>query len=223
MASMSIQEAAQYFGISKEAIHNRIRRGSLNVSVIDGIKFVEVDKDAQKSSPTKTQTRKTTTKQVVDERYYKLLEEQNAKLQAKVEKLEDETQNLRNQKEHMLIQERLKIEQIYKDKDEQLKNILTSISSQFMLNTLEVEPLEQSVEVLEAEIEVQEEIETDSKDTKIISLKKYFKINNISIEKREKILSKFKKRAKKDERIITIGKKYYINLDKYKYKGLLPK
>lgn len=220
---MSIQEAAQYFGISKEAIHNRIRRGSLNVSVIDGIKFVEVDKDAQKSSPTKTQTRKTTTKQVVDERYYKLLEEQNAKLQAKVEKLEDETQNLRNQKEHMLIQERLKIEQIYKDKDEQLKNILTSISSQFMLNTLEVEPLEQSVEVLEAEIEVQEEIETDSRDTKIISLKKYFKINNISIEKREKILSKFKKRAKKDERIITIGKKYYINLDKYKYKGLLPK
>lgn len=219
MASMTIQEAAEYFGISKEAIHNRIRRGSLGVTLVEGVKFVEVDENRQKSNSAKPQTKRTAT-QGVDDRYYKLLEEQNSQLQAKVEKLEGETQNLRDQKEQMLIEERLKIEQIYKDKDEQLKSILTSISSQFMLATPEVESLEPSVEVLEAEIEVQEELKTDST---VISLKKYFKINKISIKKSEKILAKFKKRAKKDERILTIGKKYYIDLDKYKYKGLLPK
>ena len=222
MASMTIQEAAEHFGISKEAIHNRIRRGSIGVTIVEGVKFVEIDENAKKSSPAKPQQRKIAT-QGVDERYYKLLEVQNAQLQAKVEKLEGETQNLRDQKEQMLIEERLKIEQIYKDKDEQLKSILTSISSKFMLNTPELESLEPSVEVLEAEIEVEEELKIESTDTKVISLKKYFKINKISIKKSEKILAKFKKRAKKDERILTIGKKYYINTDKYKYKGLLPK
>ena len=216
---MTIVEAAEHFGISKEAIHNRIRRGSLDVTLVDGVKFVDVD--AKKTTHSKTYTRKTTPSS--NDKYYQLLEEQNATLQAKVEKLEGETRSLRDQKEQMLIQERIKIEQIYKDKDEQLKNILTSISSQFMLNTPEIESVEPNIEVLEAEIEVQEEIKTTKDDSAIISLKKYFKINKISVKQSDKILSKFKKRAKKDKRIITIGKKYYINLDKYKYKGLLPK
>ena len=220
---MTIQEAAEYFGISKEAIHNRVRRGSLGVTVVDGVKFVAIDKDVQKATPSKAkpQTRKTTP--MVDERYYKLLEEQNAQLQAKVEKLEGETENLRDQKEQMLIEERARIEKIYLEKDEQLKNIFGAISAQFMLKTPEPqtvvpEAIEPETEVLDAEIEVEEKVETN-----IISLKKYFKINEISSEKSEKILAKFKKIAKKDKRIITIGKKYYINLDKYDYKDLFPK
>ena len=221
MARMSIQEAAEHFGISKEAIHNRIRRGSLEVTLEDGVKYVEIDKDVQKS-PTpraKTQTRKTT--QAVDERYYKLLEEQNSQLQAKVEKLEGETENLRKQKELMLIEERSRIEKIYLEKDEQLKNIFGAISAQFMLKTPEIKSVDtQTVEseVLEAEIELEEKVESN-----IISLKKYFKTNKTSSKKSEKILAKFKKIAKKDKRIIIIGKKYYINLDKYNYKDLLPK
>ena len=223
MAKMSIQEAAEHFGISKEAIHNRIRRGSLEVILQDGVKYVEIDSNVQKS-PTpkaKTQTRKTT--QAVDERYYKLLEEQNAQLQAKVEKLESETQNLRDQKEQMLIEERSRIEKIYQEKDEQLKNIFGVISAQFMLKTPEIESvvpetIKQESEVLEAEIEDEEKVESE-----IISLKKYLKTNKISNKKSEKILAKFKKIAKKDKRIITIGKKYYINLEKYNYKDLLPK
>ena len=220
---MSIQEAAEHFGISKEAIHNRIRRGSLEVTLEDGIKYVEIDKDLQKSPAprAKAQTRKTT--QAVDERYYKLLEEQNSQLQAKVEKLEGETENLRNQKELMLIEERSRIEKIYLEKDEQLKNIFGVISAQFMLKTPEIESvmtetIEPEPEVLEAEIELEEKVESN-----LVSLKKYFKINKISNKKSEKILDKFKKIAKKDKRIITIGKKYYINLDKYNYKDLFPK
>jgi len=213
MSKMSIAEAAEYFGVSREAIHNRIRRGSLESVVEDGVKLVEVSKSAK---ATRSANRANTTKtNANDSRYYKLLEEQNAKLQVRVEVLEGETRSLRDQKEQMLIEERIKIEQIYKDKDEQLKNILSTLSAQFMLNApSEISEVEE--ETLEAEIEDEE-----SDGQGIMSLKKYIKKNKISEKKAKKIKSKFKKEAERDNRIITIGKKYYINLSKYDYKNLL--
>lgn len=215
MSKMSIAEAAEYFGVSREAIHNRIRRGSLESVVEDGVKLVEVS-----GIPKSTRNRTVATKmQANDSRYYKLLEEQNAKLQLRVETLEGETRSLRDQKEQMLIEERIKIEQIYKDKDEQLKNILSSLSSQFMLNApSEVSEVEE--DTLEAEIEIETKTEVKS-ESKVISLKKYLKRHKVSEKKSKKIKAKFKKEAQRDNRIITIGKKHYINLDKYDYKNLL--
>ena len=215
MPNMTINEAAEHFGISKEAIHNRVRRGSLNVVVVDGVKLVEIN-DNSKIKPHangKTQARRVTTS-AGDDRYYKLLEEQNTQLQSKVEKLESETRTLRDQKEEMLIQERIKIEQIYKDKDEQLKNILSTISSQFMLNA----PLEiEQEEHVDAEIEVQ-----DTKpEERLISLKKYLKTKKLSQKKIQKIKKRFKKRAKKDERVIILGGKFYLDTLKYDYKDLI--
>ena len=209
---MTIVEAAEYFGISKEAIHNRVRRGSLSVIIKDGVKLVAIDADAKTITPSKTKLQTRKVSNVSHDKYNKLLEEQNTKLQEKVEKLENETRTLRDQKELMLIQEREKIEQIYKDKDEQLKNILSSISSQFMLGSPQIE--ESQDEVVETEIAI------PIKD-EVISLKKYFKKNNISSKKMRKIKVKFKKNAKKDNRIIVIGKKYYMNLTKYDYADLV--
>ena len=211
MSKMSIAEAAEYFGVSREAIHNRIRRGSLESVVEDGVKLVEVSKTAKPARTTRANTPKTNAS---DSKYYKLLEEQNTKLQARVETLEGETRSLRDQKEQMLIEERIKIEQIYKDKDEQLKNILSSLSSQFILNApLDVSEVQE--ETLEAEIEHE-----DEKTAGVMSLKKYLKKNKISDKKAKRIKAKFKKEAQRDNRIITIGKKYYINLGKYDYRGL---
>lgn len=216
MSTMSIEEAAKYFSISKEAIHNRIRRGSLVSSIVDGVKMVDVDKNTKKTPLKKTPVSRKSTTPKVDDRYYKLLEEQNTQLQTKVEKLENETKSLREQKELMLIQERIKIEQIYKDKDEQLKNILTTLSSQLMLNA----PLEASeikkAEHVEAEIEVQEEVVGE-----LISLKKYLKSLDISEKKKEKIKARFHKKAKKDNRIIIFGSKYYIDVIKFDYSDLI--
>ena len=212
MATMTILEAAEHLGVSKEAIHNRVRRGSLEVTLVDGVKMVEIDGSAKKTSPaTKTpRARRAPAKQDSVARYYKLLEDQNTQLQVKVEKLEGETRSLRDQKEEMLVQERIKIEQIYKDKDEQLKNILSTISSQFMLSA-PVDSQEEHVEV---------EIEEETKG-ELISLKKYLKNNNYSNKKREKIKARFNKKAKKDERIIIIGNKCYIDTFKYDYSDLL--
>ncbi len=218
MATMTINEAAEHFGVSKEAIHNRVRRGSLEVTLVEGVKMVTVDGSVKKTSGTSktTRARKTSVKQASDNRYYKLLEDQNAQLQTKVEKLEGETRSLRDQKEEMLIQERIKIEQIYKDKDEQLKNILTTISSQFMLNA----PLKVEEEHLDAEIETEEFIDSHPKG-ELISLKKYLKKHDFSEKKKEKIKNKFAKKASKDERIISIGSKYYLDTFKYDYSDLL--
>jgi len=213
MSKMSIAQAAEYFGVSREAIHNRIRRGSLESVVEDGVKLVEVSNTAK---PTRGVSRTNTTKtNSNDSKYYKLLEEQNAKLQARVETLEGETRSLRDQKELMLIEERIKIEQIYKDKDEQLKNILNTLSSQFMLSAPS-ETIEFEEETLEAVLEHEED-----NSQGVMSLKKYLKKNKVSEKKAKKIKAKFKKEAQRDNRIITIGKKYYINLSKYDYKNLL--
>jgi len=167
MPKMNVSDAAEYFGVSKEAIHNRIRRGSLESVVEEGMKFVLVDSAAKASSTqtNKTQTRKTDLSS--DNRYSKLLEEQNIKLQTRVERLEDETKSLRDQKEAMLIQERIKIEEIYKQKDEQLKSIIHAISSKFILNS----PSDES----DSEGAVEAEIEESVVEKQLISLKKYLK------------------------------------------------
>lgn len=232
MKKMNIAEASEFFGVSKEAIHNRIRRGSLESVVENGIKFVIIDennKQNTKTATTKTRTRRVNSSQA-DNRYYTLLEEQNKKLQERVDKLEDETKTLREQKEQMLIEERQKIEQIYKDKDEQLKNVLNAITTNFLpnvtteeINTIEVNAKE---ELLEAEIEdaSQEDNQEPKKEKPskgLTSLKKYLKENNLSKKKIEKVLKRFRKKAKNDKRFILVGSKCYIDTSKYDYSDLL--
>ncbi len=221
MSKMNIAQASEYFGISKEAIHNRIRRGSLSSVVEDGIKFVIIDAASSKTSQTNTvkSRSKRASVTVTDNRYYQFIEEQNTRLQEKVDKLENETKTLREQKEQMLIEDKDKLEQIYKDKDEQLKSILHAISSNFLPNVAIEEVFsheEEKEDLVEAEIE-----EID--DNKLISLKKYLRKNKYSKKKIKKIKTIFKKRVKKDKRVKKIGNKYYINISKYNYDDLINK
>jgi len=220
---LSVNDAAEYFGISKEAIHNRIRRGSLEVVLKEGVKMVIVDeKTAPKNSPKTAQRAPRAKAPIHDERYYRLLEEQNAKLQARVETLESETRSLRDQKEQMLIAEREKIEAIYKEKDEQLKSVLSTLSQQFML-TLPNENIE-TLEALDAQIESENEPSEkpqEPKNSKVISLKKYLKSLKLSDKKAKKIKERFEKKAQKDRRIITLGEKIYLDTLRYDYSDLI--
>ncbi len=211
MKKLTIEAAAKHFGVSKEAIHNRIRRGSLEVVVEEGVKLVKVgDAKVVKPRAKATPAQRNTSN---DERYYKLLQEQNNKLQARVEKLEGETQSLRDQKEQMLIEERQKIEQIYKDKDAQLKQVLNTLATQFMLTQAPENVKEEITDTVEI-VEVEEASE-------LISLKKYLKNKKLSGKKSAKIQKKFMKKASSDERIITVGSKLYIDPIKYDYSELL--
>lgn len=219
MTKLTISEAANKLGVSKEAIHNRIRRGSLQSLVEDGVKFVIINNsETAQVSSRKIENKKASVQ--ADERYYKLLEEQNAKLQQKVENLENETRSLRDQKEQMLIQEREKIEQIYKEKDEQLKNIINAISSNFMLNNSQ-KKLHIEDESFEAEIEESIKENEPEEASRLISLNKYLKNGNFSKKKVSKIKEKFKENAKDDSRVVIVGKKYYIDMQKYDYSDFL--
>ena len=209
MTKLSIPEAALKLGISKEAIFNRIRRGSLASSVEDGVKFVMID-DEEKAQQKEMPKRKTASKS--DDKYYIFLEEQNSKLQKKVEFLEGETRTLRDQKEQMLIEEKKKIEQIYKDKDEQLKNIINAISSKLMIGEFQVEK-----EIFEAEIES----DANAEETTLISIKKFIKSKNLSDKQSEKQKERLKTIAPKDKRFVKLEKKYYLDLQKYNYDDLL--
>lgn len=223
MKKMSIAEAAEYLGVSKEAVHNRIRRNSIQSVVENGVKLVLIDEEAAKNKA--RASRRTVSN--IDDKYYTFLKEQNQFLQNRVDKLENETRDLREQKEQMLIDERDKIEQIYKEKDEQLKNILNAISSKFMLDTTEsLDQLSHNNEDIEAEIEESvEELETASEtvivESNPISLKKYLKQLGCSDKKKTKIKKAFKKQSKKDGRIIIIGDKYYVDTKKYDYTDLI--
>ncbi|MBS4068810.1 MAG: DNA-binding protein [Sulfurimonas sp.] len=214
MQKLSISDAAEQLGVSREAIHNRIRRGSLQSVVEDGIKLVMLgDDDKIQAVLRKTDSKKSLNH--TDERYYKFLEDQNIKLQQKVETLEGETRTLRDQKEKMLIEERIKIEQIYKEKDEQLKSIINAISSKFILSTPQ-----NKEELFEAEIE-ENSSEEPLENRRLMSLNKYLKSRDFSKKKISKIKEKFKEYSKDDSRIIGIGKKLYIDLQKYDYSDLM--
>jgi hypothetical protein len=232
---MTIMDAAEHFGVSKEAIHNRIRRGSLQTEMQGDVKMVLLDASKKVAqTPRRTNTPRAA---VSSDRYYKLLEEQNAKLQARVEVLEGETRSLRDQKELMLIEERKKIEQIYKEKDEQLKNILGTLASQFMLDIPKTQ--EVIIESVEAEIEVEEvvveeslEIISDevpeleslkSSQENVVSLKKYVASLELPEELAKKLTKKIRKKAEVDRRLITIGSKIYLNLSRYDYSDFVKK
>jgi predicted DNA-binding protein YlxM (UPF0122 family) len=211
MSKMSVTEAAEYFGVSKEAIHNRIRRGSLE-SVLEGdVKMVLVG--AKPATSARAQSQKPVAN-FANDKYYQFLEEQNAKLQQKVEKLEGETRTLRDQKEQMLIEERIKIEQIYRDKDEQLKNILSTFQNQFMLTPSKPKQKDEDA-ALEAEIE---DIPSENNT---ISLNKHLKTQGFSKKKIKKIKSRFEDSAQNDHRILSVGNKHYIDTVKYDYSDLL--
>ena len=204
---MTIEEAANHFGISKEAIHNRIRRGTLQVVLEGDVKYVLID-----PTFTKPKIKQQRSVDLYADKLYNVLEEQNKELRQKVEQLQNETRRLREEKEQLLIEERERIEQIYKEKDEQLKNILSTISSQFLL---EAKPLD----VVEDEEHFEAEIE-ERKPPKPVSLKKHLKNLKIGSKKREKILKKVKKVAKKEDRFTVEKKKIYIDLTLYDYSDL---
>ena len=205
MQKMTVEEAAAFFKVSKEAIHNRIRRGTLQAVVENQIKYVLIDPDTKKAVHKATGTLKG-----VQEGFVSFLQEQNRELLEKIEKLEQETRVLRQDKEQMLIEERERIELIYKEKDEQLKSILNAIGSKFLL---EAKPLEE--EHFEAEI-----TESVPNIPNIISLKKFLKQHNIPQKKREKIIKKVQKIAKKDPRFLLKEKKIYVDTNSFSYDDL---
>jgi len=198
---LSIDQAAQKFKVSKEAIHNRVRRGSLDCVIEHGVKYVLVDEPAVKE------------KSVTEDKYYSYIESENSSLKDKIKELEKQNGYLRDQKEQMLIQEKKNIEQIYKDRDEQLKQVLHTITSKFLPNLKDedIKEYEESSEVLDVQ-----PIQSEP-----IRLKSFLKLKEYKPAKRLRIKNRFKRLIGRDSRVYRVKGKIFIDPSKYDYKDLL--
>jgi hypothetical protein len=206
MKKMTIADAAEYFKVSKEAIHNRIRRGSLDCIVDNGVKYVAVE--SAKSNRALDD--------VSDNRYTQYIEKENERLREKVDVLEKETTRLRDQREQMLIDERVKVEQIYKERDAQLRSVLHVVATKFLshVNT-DIVMQEGMNDVINADV-VSSDIE------EWISLKSFLKLKRVKDKEKKQIKRGFETAFKNgDERLSQREDKIFLNPSKYDYADLL--
>ncbi len=206
MKKMTIADAAEYFNVSKEAIHNRIRRGSLDCIVDNGVKYVAVE-SAKNNTATNT---------VNDTRYTLYIEQENDRLREKVDVLEKETSRLRDQREQMLIDERIKVEQIYKERDTQLRNVLHVVATKFLSHV--------NTDTVMQEAETPDAINADVVDSEIdewVSLKSFLKLKRYKEKENKKIKKRFEALGETDIRLSVREGKIFLNPSEYDYSDLL--
>lgn len=206
MKKMTIADAAEYFNVSKEAIHNRIRRGSLDCIVDNGVKYVAVE-SAKGSTETGIAN---------DTRYTQYIEQENERLREKVDTLEKETNRLRDQREQMLIDERVKVEQIYKERDAQLRNVLHVVATKFLshVNTDAVMEEANGADAINADV-----VEIDAGEW--ISLKSFLKLKRYNDKEKKKIKNRFEALGENDMRLNIREGKIFLNPSEYDYSDLL--
>lgn len=206
MKKMTIADAAEYFNVSKEAIHNRIRRGSLDCIVDNGVKYVAVESAKNGGS----------TNIASDARYTQYIEQENERLREKVDVLEKETSRLRDQREQMLIDERIKVEQIYKERDAQLRNVLHVVATKFLAHASVDDVMEEAktVDAINADV-----VEGDSEEW--VSLKSFLKLKRYNDKEKKKIKNRFEALRENDGRLTIRNGKVFLNPSKYDYSDLL--
>lgn len=206
MKKMTIADAAEYFNVSKEAIHNRIRRGSLDCIVDNGVKYVAVE-SSKSSAVTNGES---------DNRYTHYIEQENARLREKVDVLEKETTRLRDQREQMLIDERVKVEQIYKERDAQLRNVLHVVATKFLSHASVDAVMEEGMgtDAINADV-----VDTDRDEW--VSLKSFLKLKRYNDKEKKKIKNRFEVLADDDTRLSIRNGKIFLNPSEYDYSDLL--
>jgi valyl-tRNA synthetase len=205
MKKMTIADAAEYFNVSKEAIHNRIRRGSLDCIVDNGVKYVAVESAKSGSSTTIAS----------DARYTQYIEQENERLREKVDNLEKETTRLRDQREQMLIDERIKVEQIYKERDAQLRNVLHVVATKF-LSHASVDDVMEEAKTVDA---INADVVEDSGEW--VSLKSFLKLKRYNDKEKKKIKNRFEALRENDGRLTIREGKVFLNPSQYDYSDLL--
>ena len=207
MKKLTIADAAEHFGVSKEAIHNRVRRGSLNCIVEEGVKYVVI------STPKGTQN----TNNVPDARYTQYIEQENERLRGRVDILENETSRLRDQREQMLIDERIKVEQIYKERDAQLRNVLHVVATKFLSHANPEAVMQEGMEKGKIDAINADVVEADG----WISLKDFLKLKRIKDEAKKKIKKRFEKLQGSDARVSVRDEKLFLNPAEFDYSDLI--
>ncbi|MDD2383368.1 MAG: integrase [Sulfurospirillaceae bacterium] len=232
---LTVLEAAKLLGVSKEAIYNRLRRGSLQSVVEDGIKYIVMGKSQiRENSPARK------IEVGVDPSYIELLKSQLEEIKLKNIQLEADKERLINDKERLLIESKEKIESIYKERDEQLKIILSLANRQITHQSPEIQTATQPVnpedetrvsttpffyedaDVLDEEEENYVEKNTFESYRDWRDLRSYLKQKGFSKKEKQNISHELEKKVGKDADVIDKNGKLFIKKGK-KLKEILGK
>jgi len=221
---LTLQEYSQHFKMSKEMINSKLRSKKLNYIIENGVTYIIVTraslnpkvresideglqekKETQKVAPVPTK-QKTTVAMILG-----LYQKENQQLKDKIEQLEAKVDKLIDDKEQMLRDEMSKIEQVYSDKDIQLKNILELVNAKLTADREEATP----------QIETLTPIETKEVAQEIVELKRYLKTLDLEGYQKKVIKKRFLAVYGKDIRVIKQNGKLYLDFSKYDYSDLL--
>jgi excisionase family DNA binding protein len=227
---LTVIEAAKLLGVSKEAIYNRLRRGTLQSVMENGTKYIILTKNSVQN-PTVRKVESS-----FDSAYIELLKLQLEEVKLKNAQLEADKERLISDKEKLLIESKEKIEAIYKEKDEQLKTILSLANRQITVNNPDIdtppmrqtpketffeenyefvdEPLFEEADVLEEEAknEVVETMFGSYNDWR--DLRSYLKEKGFSKKEKQNISNKLGKKVGHDGDVMDKNGKIFIKKGK---------
>ena len=204
MSKVPVSEAAEILGVTKEAVYNRIRRGTLKTFEKDGVKYVVLDgyepQAASKSAPKTSKSAKSSE----PKKSAKTGEfDVNEFLLSQISELKEQNQNLQadkdrlfREKEQILLNNKTEIAQIYRERDEKLRGFLSMLERPLLArqNGEYVAPID--VEFVESKPE---------NEGKWTSLAEFLKSQNLSGKSLKKTQNKI---------IKNIGKSKFIKFKK---------
>ncbi|EET79001.1 hypothetical protein CSHOW_0145 [Campylobacter showae] len=200
MSKVPVSEAAEILGVTKEAVYNRIRRGTLKTFEKDGVKYVVLDGYEPQTAPKTSKSAKSSeSKKAAKAGEFDV----NEFLLSQISELKEQNQNLQadkdrlfREKEQILLNNKSEIAQIYRERDEKLRGFLSMLERPLLArqNGEYVAPID--VEFVESESE---------SEGKWTSLAEFLKSQNLSGKSLKKTQNKI---------IKNIGKSKFIKFKK---------
>lgn len=131
MQELPVAKVAEILGISKEAVYNRLRRGTLQSVERDGEKLVIIEptKSTKQTSKKTTNPKNNESQAPIRDEFVEFLIGELAELKSQNQQLLEGKERLFKEKEQMLIDSKNEISAIYKDRDEKLMAFLSALKN----------------------------------------------------------------------------------------------
>ena len=194
MSKVPVSEAAEILGVTKEAVYNRIRRGTLKTFEKDGVKYVVLEGYEPQTAPKSAPKTSRSAKSSESKKAAKVGEfDVNQFLLSQISELKE---RLFREKEQILLNNKSEIAQIYRERDEKLRGFLSMLERPLLArqNGEYVAPID--VEFVESKPE---------NEGKWTSLAEFLKSQNLSGKSLKKTQNKI---------IKNIGKSKFIKFKK---------
>ena len=198
MSKVPVSEAAEILGVTKEAVYNRIRRGTLKTFEKDGVKYVVLEGYEPQTAPKPAPKTSKSAKSSESKKAAKVGEfDVNEFLLSQISELKEQNQNLQadkdrlfREKEQILLNNKTEIAQIYRERDEKLRGFLSMLERPLLArqNGEYVAPID--VEFVESKPE---------NEGKWTSLAEFLKSQNLSGKSLKKTQNKIIKNIRKSK------------------------